>query len=125
MGCGWGTGWYSSKGYKGFYSTYFTVIFTNINIHNFKVKNKWMKMVSAAKFGRAERELRTARVYGSGATGDSIAVDGTKMAKQAAHNQLTIDIQCAVYMPTCNSVFLPVFSPEMLRLCSGVVYSTP
>lgn len=28
-----------------------------------------MKMVSAAKFGRAERELRPARVYGAGASG--------------------------------------------------------
>lgn len=28
-----------------------------------------MKMVSAAKFGKAERELRPARVYGAGASG--------------------------------------------------------
>ena len=28
-----------------------------------------MKMVSAAKFGRAEKELRPARVYGAGASG--------------------------------------------------------
>lgn len=30
-----------------------------------------MKMVSAAKFARAERELRPARVYGKGATGNT------------------------------------------------------
>lgn len=28
-----------------------------------------MKMVSAAKFGKAERELRPARIYGAGASG--------------------------------------------------------
>jgi len=28
-----------------------------------------MKMVSAAKFAKAERELKPARVYGAGATG--------------------------------------------------------
>ena len=33
-----------------------------------------MKMVSAAKFGRAERELRSARGFGEGASGTMISL---------------------------------------------------
>lgn len=32
-----------------------------------------MKMVSAAKFGRAEKELKPARAYGAGASGNTIS----------------------------------------------------
>lgn len=39
------------------------------SVKNIQKITKSMKMVSAAKFGRAERELRSARVYGAGASG--------------------------------------------------------
>lgn len=39
------------------------------SVKNIQKITKSMKMVSAAKFGRAERELRPARVYGAGASG--------------------------------------------------------
>ncbi|KAJ7376047.1 ATP synthase subunit gamma, mitochondrial [Desmophyllum pertusum] len=38
------------------------------SVKNIQKITKSMKMVSAAKFGRAERELRPARVYGAGAS---------------------------------------------------------
>ena len=40
------------------------------SVKNIQKITKSMKMVSAAKFARAERELRPARVYGKGATGN-------------------------------------------------------
>ena len=39
------------------------------SVKNIQKITKSMKMVSAAKFGKAERELRPARVYGAGASG--------------------------------------------------------
>ena len=42
------------------------------SVKNIQKITKSMKMVSAAKFARAERELKPARVYGSGASGKQI-----------------------------------------------------
>ena len=39
------------------------------SVKNIQKITKSMKMVSAAKFGKAERELRPARIYGAGASG--------------------------------------------------------
>ena len=44
------------------------------SVKNIQKITKSMKMVSAAKFGRAEKELRPARVYGAGASGIYIVV---------------------------------------------------
>lgn len=40
------------------------------SIKNIQKITKSMKMVSAAKYARAERELKPARVYGTGALGE-------------------------------------------------------
>ena len=39
-------------------------------VKNIQKITKSMKMVAAAKYGRAERELRPARTYGQGASGE-------------------------------------------------------
>lgn len=40
------------------------------SVKNIQKITKSMKMVSAAKFGRAEKELKPARSYGAGALGN-------------------------------------------------------
>lgn len=42
------------------------------SIKNIQKITKSMKMVAAAKYARAERQLKPARVYGSGALGTSL-----------------------------------------------------
>ena len=48
------------------------------SVKNIQKITKSMKMVSAAKFGRAERELRPARVYGAGASGEQILLSSAR-----------------------------------------------
>ena len=56
---------------KSVFRLFFLVVSMRLkSVKNIQKITKSMKMVSAAKFGRAERDLRTARVYGSGATGE-------------------------------------------------------
>ena len=43
------------------------------SVKNIQKITKSMKMVSAAKFTRAERELKPARVFGTGANGKNMA----------------------------------------------------
>lgn len=45
------------------------------SVKNIQKITKSMKMVSAAKFGRAERELKPARSYGAGASGKRLNCD--------------------------------------------------
>ena len=47
----------------------FTVASRLKSVKNIQKITKSMKMVSAAKFARAERELKPARKYGAGASG--------------------------------------------------------
>lgn len=58
------------------------------SVKNIQKITKSMKMVSAAKYAKAERDLRGARVYGEGAQSffDNIAVqeEGQEKAKDAA-----------------------------------------
>ena len=50
------------------------IIFSTVSIRLKSIKNiqkitKSMKMVSAAKYAKAERELKPAKIYGSGVEG--------------------------------------------------------
>ena len=50
-------------------ANFFTVASRLKSVKNIQKITKSMKMVSAAKFARAERELKPARKYGAGASG--------------------------------------------------------
>ena len=54
------------------FNFFFVVSLRLRSVKNIQKITKSMKMVSAAKFGRAERELRPARVYGAGASGQLV-----------------------------------------------------
>lgn len=61
------------------------------SVKNIQKITKSMKMVSAAKFGRAERELRPARVYGAGASAlyDKVEIQPSE-AEKTKPNKLIV-----------------------------------
>lgn len=60
------------------HSHFTTVSFRLKSVKNIQKITKSMKMVSAAKFARAERELHPARTYGLGAQGTAVTANGTR-----------------------------------------------
>lgn len=61
-----------TRGLEAFSFVFFFFLLVSMrlrSVKNIQKITKSMKMVSAAKFGKAERELRPARVYGAGASG--------------------------------------------------------
>ena len=55
----------------------FTVSLRLKSVKNIQKITKSMKMVSAAKYARAERELKPARPYGAGALGNQSGISET------------------------------------------------
>lgn len=62
------------------------------SVKNIQKITKSMKMVSAAKFGKAERELRPARVYGAGASAlyEKVEIPPGSQAEKTQPNKLVV-----------------------------------
>lgn len=58
------------------------------SIKNIQKITKSMKMVAAAKYARAERELKPARVYGTGSLGELGGVRSPAGQRRHAHGVL-------------------------------------
>ncbi|CAH3163682.1 unnamed protein product [Pocillopora meandrina] len=62
------------------------------SVKNIQKITKSMKMVSAAKFGKAERELRPARIYGAGASAlyDKVEIKPSDVDKTTPKNLIVV-----------------------------------
>ncbi|KAK3728747.1 hypothetical protein QZH41_012103 [Actinostola sp. cb2023] len=52
------------------------------SVKNIQKITKSMKMVSAAKFGRAEKELKSARSYGAGASASNMLMSFSEIGRK-------------------------------------------
>lgn len=79
-----------------------------------------MKMVSAAKFGRAERELRPARVYGAGASGIYVrySVEFSNVMSIIRNHEGVDEYNCEYIVHVLFLVRIPVLM--VIHSCSQV-----
>lgn len=77
-----------------------------------------MKMVSAAKYARAERELKPARVYGTGALGERSLLRCVMWGQK--RKAFMVVIKCLDFFN-----LLVNFCQKNLYLCATVTFSIP